>query len=156
MSFTSICNACSIIVQTSTNQITNTNFTCSKECNIQLRIKKEKQKYDDKYGPKLISSHSFKNNVRCDKCHDRFYSDTVPEYCDKCIDNIPIQLQCIKCTTTFKQSPKKARIKNNMCTDCFNNIETLFVCTMCNMNYTDTHNSYNKLNIAICKLCQKK
>ncbi len=154
MSCKSACSVCSAVVQTSTDQTNNTNFTCSKECNTKLRNKKENQKIDEKYGPKVISLYSYQNNIRCDKCYNRFYSDKIPEYCDRCIDIIPVQIKCINCTASFKQSPKKARAKNNMCTICFNNTETEFICTVCNMNYTDTHNSYNELNTAICKICR--
>jgi hypothetical protein len=49
---------------------------------------------------------------------------------------------------------KKTKQKNGMCTYCFNNQDTEFICSVCNITFIDTHNSYNDLNLSICKMCR--
>jgi NMD protein affecting ribosome stability and mRNA decay len=41
-----------------------------------------------------------------------------------------------------------------MCTDCFNTVDSEFVCDICRCKFTDTHKTYNDFNSAICKMCR--
>lgn len=170
MSFESKCNFCSKVVQTKTIQSKNIRFTCSKECDKNLRHQIQLKLNVEKYGPKVIPkysnnyipniilyflpSHWFQNNVLCDKCHKRFYSDMIPSLCDSCNYFIPVTTQCVNCNKQYSESTKKIKQKNGLCTDCFNHTDAEFICTICRITYSDTHISYNDLNQPICKMCR--
>ena len=170
MSFESKCNFCLKIVQTKSDQSQNIRFTCSKECDKNLRQQNQQKLNEAKYGPKVVPkypnsyipyivlyflpSYWFQNDVLCDKCHIRFYSDSIPSMCESCVESIPIITQCVNCDKNYSETTKKIKQKNGLCTECFNNSETEFVCNICNITFTDTHNSYNDLNQSICKMCR--
>jgi len=144
---------------------------CGKLCREKLNSIKNKLDIDIKYGIKVIPKYSdnylpyfilrilpkywFKNNVRCDKCYSRFYSDDIPQFCEKCINNIiPINTNCIKCNRTYSSTPNKIKLKHNLCTNCFNIYDSEFICNICRCKFIDTHSTYNDLNAAICKMCR--
>lgn len=169
--FNSICTRCGTIVPTNTDQTNNPKFVCSKTCNTKVIIKNRETEIDKKFGIKVnhkysnyyipafvlyyLPIHWFQNDVRCDKCHLRFYSDTIPDYCDDCVENkIPITTTCVDCKTIYSATPYKIKIKKNLCTTCFNLSECEFTCDICKISYIDTHNTYNHLNASICKMCR--
>jgi hypothetical protein len=169
--FNSICSYCGITVQTKTEQINNLHFICSKECRQKKSNSKDIINLDNKYGPKIIPKYSnnyipliilsflpkywFQNDIRCNKCYKRFYSDDIPDYCDKCIyEKIPIDTNCISCSKKINGTPSKLKTKKNMCIDCFNLTDCDFICTYCNTTFVDTHNTYNDLNCSICHSCR--
>jgi hypothetical protein len=65
-----------------------------------------------------------------------------------------INSQCITCNIHISDTPIKLMRKHNMCTNCFNMSETNFNCELCNILYSDTHASFNKINRALCKQCR--
>lgn len=126
--FNSICFYCGITVQTKTEQINNPHFICSKECRQKKSNSKDIINLDNKYGPKIIPKYSnnyilliilsflpkywFQNDIRCNKCYKRFYSDDIPDYCDKCIyKKIPIDTNCISCSKKINGTPSKLKTK---------------------------------------------
>ena len=169
--FESNCVCCDKIVKTKTDQKSNPKFVCGKACRAKLAETQKSILLDRKYGVKVIPKYSnhyipsivlyflpqylFQNDVRCDKCYSRFYSDDIPESCNVCINNtIPVDTNCVTCNKTYSSTPYKIKQKNNMCTDCFNIKETDFICDICRCKFIDTHKTYNDLNASICKMCR--
>jgi hypothetical protein len=121
---------------------------------------------DVKYGPKVIHGwtnyySSFilptswtHNNVRCNRCHKRFMSQTVPDYCPSCTDYYPVDLTCVKCNKTEHIAPRSYKKHNNMCIECFNSSIFEFKCDFCNTTYDDSHNAFNMLNKHVCPICR--
>jgi len=170
--FNSICSYCGTTVQTSSDQTNNPRFICSKECRHEQMNDLKNDNFNNRYGPKIIPKYSnryipsyilsflpkywFQNDVRCNKCYNRFYSDDIPDYCDKCIyEKIPIDTTCISCSETINGTPYKLKLKKNMCIECFNLTDCDFLCTCCNTTYVDTHKAHNDLNKSICHTCRK-
>ena len=172
--FTSKCTSCSVVITTNSDQSSNPNFCCknclksSKSSKSSNHIKQNTNdiSMDVKYGPKVIhgwtnyylsfilpTSWTY-NDVRCNRCHKRFMSHTVSDYCPSCTDYYPVDLTCVKCNKTEHIAPRSYKKHNNMCLTCFNSSIFEFKCDFCNTTYDDTHNSFNMLNKHVCSMCR--
>ena len=170
INFNAMCTQCGTVVFTKTDQSRNKRFVCGKSCNATRSSSASSNALDKKFGPKVIPKYIsydnlanisclfnklVKNDVRCDTCHKRFFSDTIPDNCDDCIQNrIRVDSKCVSCNIKISGTPAKLLRKHNKCVDCFNMSEAEFVCEICNIRYTDTHNSFNALNHAYCSACR--
>lgn len=169
--FDAKCIYCNTMVKTKSDQSFNPKFVCSKDCRTKLTEQQKQENINKKYGVKVIPKYSsdyipyillkvlpqhwFQNYVRCDKCYRRFYSDDVPQFCNKCInDTIPIDTNCSVCDKIYSATPNKIKLKHNMCTDCFSITGTDFVCDICRCIFVDTHKTYNDLDGSICMMCR--
>jgi hypothetical protein len=169
--FSSICTVCKAVISTKTDQSVNPNFRC-KSCNTKMQNNTKDvlyaQKLDEKFGPKVINGwfsnwfpfnfipfKTFMNDVRCDRCHNRFYAHDIPDNCPKCISIIPCDLICTKCNKQDRMTPASYKKRDNMCIDCYNSLDREFVCEYCKDTFVDSHNSYNKLNASICFKCRE-
>jgi hypothetical protein len=94
------------------------------------------------------------NNVRCDRCHNRFYSDSVPEFCPKCTTLIPINITCGRCGIIENITPASFKKHDNMCIKCYNSVKRSFKCDYCSEIYVDTHNTYNTFSKSVCVKCR--
>ena len=157
--FSSPCSSCSTVIITSTDQSKNINFRCKSCMNRDKNLSNDK-KLDAKYGPKVIypqysiipSYHQ--NDVRCDRCHKRFFSDTVPKYCTDCIEFVNCEHNCSKCNITINVTPRTFKKHDNMCLSCFNSSIYPFKCSYCNKTFFDSHNTYNMLEDSVCHECR--
>ena len=165
--FSSPCSGCSTVIMTRTDQSNNINFRCKSCVNHEKNFSNDK-KIDAKYGPKVIypqysnissmiskiipSYHQ--NDVRCDRCHKRFFSDIVPQYCTDCTEFIKCDHNCSKCNITIDVTPRAFKKHDNMCINCFNSTIYPFKCSYCNNTFLDSHNTYNSLNESVCHDCR--
>lgn len=163
--FSTTCTSCSSVLMTQTDQSLNPNFRC-KSCSNHKKNQTKEINLDIRFGPKVIygwpiplissylPSYICQNDVRCDKCHLRFYSNTVPAYCSSCIDTIKSDHICTKCNITTNVTPKLFSKHDSMCIECYNSSIYPFVCSYCAKTFLDSHNSYNALNISVCHACR--
>lgn len=163
--YSSKCVSCNAVIMTKTDQSTNSNFRC-KSCAKNKKILDAQQDIDTKYGPKVIPGwhipfldsylpdYITQNDVRCDKCFKRFYSNTVPTHCPLCFQNIPAEHVCVKCNTHCMVTPKYYTKHDSMCITCYNSSIFPFVCSYCTKTFLDSHNTYNAFNESVCHSCR--
>jgi len=165
--FTSTCRVCCSSISTRTDQSTNPNFRC-KPCNTKISTEKQQVSFDKKFGPKIIHSWLSNtifsslfpskwsmNDIRCDKCYKRFYSQNLSDYCPKCSYQIVTDMTCTKCNKIEKITPASFKKHDNMCISCYNSVQRLFKCTYCKNTFVDTHNTFNTFNDSVCVDCRK-
>ena len=167
--FTSTCSICSTLIETKKDQTSNPNFRCKTCPKSTIRSKQNTHdiSMDVKYGSKVIPGWnnyylSFilptiwtKNDVRCNRCHKRFLSSTVPDFCPSCTDYYPVDLTCTKCNKIEQVAPRSFKKHDNMCLPCFNSSIYEFKCDFCKIAYNDSHNSFNMLNKHVCPKCRE-